>query len=122
MLAFPAMDAHCPELSRKEMLQCGSTFSSSVLWDSVLVKKSRSVPPASYMPVNIVEICEGEKAYYFGGHCHAPRHKLAADITGGHHAIFAAGGEFVEGLKLFLDCWLIEVDRLVGVSRLGPIG
>ena len=47
MEALPLRDAHSPELLRKEMLMCGSDWMSSVLPDSVLVWKIRSMPPLS---------------------------------------------------------------------------
>ena len=53
MLAVPASEAHWPVLllSRKEMFTCGSPCRSSVLWDSVFVKKRRSRPPDSFCAV-----------------------------------------------------------------------
>jgi hypothetical protein len=47
MLEEPEMDAHSPVALRKEMLIEGSSFRSSVLPDSVLVWKRRSMPPPS---------------------------------------------------------------------------
>ena len=44
----PATDAHCPELSRKAMLMCGSESMSSVFPDSVFVWNMRSTPPLSW--------------------------------------------------------------------------
>lgn len=48
MDACPETDAHSPEELRKAMLMLGSEASSSVLPDSVLVWKRRSMPPFSY--------------------------------------------------------------------------
>ena len=45
--ASPETEAHSPEELRKEMLMWGSEARSSVLPDSVLVWKRRSMPPHS---------------------------------------------------------------------------
>lgn len=47
MLDEPEIEAHSPVALRKEMLMEGSSLRSSVLPDSVLVWKSRSMPPPS---------------------------------------------------------------------------
>ena len=48
MLAVPLTEAQSPVvLLRNEMLMCSSDLRSSVLPDSVLVWKSRSMPPDS---------------------------------------------------------------------------
>lgn len=48
MLAEPEMEAHSPEEERKAMLIEGSEARSSVLPDSVLVWKRRSIPQDSW--------------------------------------------------------------------------
>src|SRR5689334_1770364 len=48
MLALPLTEAQSPELVRKLMLMCESLARLSVLPDSVLVWKSRSIPPVSW--------------------------------------------------------------------------
>lgn len=45
--AVPDMEAHSPEALMKDMLTWWSLVRSSVFPDSVLVLKSRSIPPVS---------------------------------------------------------------------------
>jgi hypothetical protein len=47
-LAWPAIEAHSPELLMKDTFTCGSLDRSFVLPDSVFVWKRRSMPPDSY--------------------------------------------------------------------------
>lgn len=56
MLALPDMDAHSPELLRKATLTAESEEMSSVLPDSVLVWKMRSMPPDSCRRYMLIEL------------------------------------------------------------------
>jgi hypothetical protein len=121
MSARPAMDAHSPEPLRKARLMSLSDFRSSVLPDSLLAWKRRSMPFPSYTEVlvpNSLSIAGGKA--YLCGQCHASRYKETALFNPScHHTELGLLGEVDEIFYFGLQRDFLEVGLLVGIRGFG---
>ena len=121
MEAVPEMLAHSPVLLRKARLISECSLRSSVLPDSVLVWKMKSMPLSSCV-VGLVDVRAVLKKSVWQTHpcgdSHASAGKDVILSLGGHHAELALVDERLQVLDLLLEGGLLEVLRGVRVGGL----
>jgi hypothetical protein len=120
MEAVPEMLAHSPVLLRKARLISECSWRSSVLPDSVLVWKMKSMPLSSCV-VGLVNVRAILKIVWKAHPCgdgHASASKKTILGLGGHHAELALVDESLQVLDLLLEGGVLEV--LCGV-RVGGL-
>lgn len=125
-MAVPEIDAHEPELFKKETLTCESDSRSEVLPEWVFVWKMRSMPPVSFMEISrsagdlIMQHSQRKDrvSTYLRSQCHAAgNQQTGVGNAGSQHAKLAGPDEVAEIIDLLLHTRLILVLGLVSTRR-----